>query len=94
MPEPKPDAEVFNDDVLELLRALGIPDHARPVSAHEVVQGEILPFLRMRNQNLASIANLVDLVADQLDTRKLDGAIRNLRALVPEEPARPNAIRG
>ncbi len=40
------DQSVMNDDVLELLRALGVSDHARPYSCHRVVQDEILPAIR------------------------------------------------
>lgn len=38
--------EVYQDDVFALLRALGLSDSARPYSAHEVVQREILPAIR------------------------------------------------
>lgn len=84
MAEAKSDGEVFNEDVAQILRALGLSDHARPVSAHEVVQTVILPAIDQRNQQVASLAGLVDRVATDLDTRKLDGAIRLLRSLVPE----------
>lgn len=76
-------AEVWNEDVAQILRALGLSDHARP-AAHEVVQTVILPAIDQRNQQVASLAGLVDRVATDLDTRKLDGAIRLLRSLVPE----------
>lgn len=36
----------FQDDVRDLLLALGLSDHARPVSAHNVVQDEIIPAIR------------------------------------------------
>lgn len=35
--------EVMNNDVLRILRALGLSDHARPYSCHRVVEDEILP---------------------------------------------------
>ncbi|MDX1390552.1 MAG: hypothetical protein R3344_15290, partial [Acidobacteriota bacterium] len=38
--------EVLQADVRDLLRALGISDHARPISPHEVVQTEVLPAIR------------------------------------------------
>jgi hypothetical protein len=39
-------ADAFQDDVAMILRALGISDHARSISAHLVVQDEILPEIR------------------------------------------------
>lgn len=39
-------AEVYLNDVGELLDALGLPLTARPISPHEVVQREILPAIR------------------------------------------------
>lgn len=42
----KSNGEVYQDDVADLLRALGLSDHARPYSAHEVLQREILPRIR------------------------------------------------
>lgn len=76
-------AEVYNEDVAQILRALGLSDHARPVSAHEVVQTEILPAIAEHFRQVERLANLVDTVATTLDTRKLDGAIGLLRAMVP-----------
>lgn len=38
--------EVMLDDLDEILRALGLGDHARTYSPHEVVQREILPAIR------------------------------------------------
>jgi hypothetical protein len=35
----------MQDDVAATLRALGISDHARPVSPHQVMQDEVLPAL-------------------------------------------------
>lgn len=43
-----PAKEVFHDDIVEILHAMRIGDHARPYSAHEVVHREILPALRAR----------------------------------------------
>jgi hypothetical protein len=37
------DVDVIHEDVRQILVALGLGDHARPYSAHEVVQREILP---------------------------------------------------
>jgi hypothetical protein len=34
---------VMQDDMAELLRALGLGDHARPASPHEVMVNEIIP---------------------------------------------------
>lgn len=34
------------EDLREILRALGLSDAARPYSAHEVVQREILPAIK------------------------------------------------
>jgi hypothetical protein len=36
-------AAVYQDDVRALLLALGLSDHARPESAHQVLQDEVLP---------------------------------------------------
>lgn len=41
-PEAK-SRQVQRDDVAAILRALGLGDHARTASCHEIVQGEILP---------------------------------------------------
>lgn len=38
--------DAIQNDVAELLRTLGLSDHARPVSPHAVVQDEILPAIR------------------------------------------------
>lgn len=38
--------DAMQHDVAEMLRALGLGDHARPASPHDVVQNEILPRLR------------------------------------------------
>ena len=41
---PKSSNEAMNQDVWDMLRALGLPDHVRPSkSCHDVVRGEILP---------------------------------------------------
>lgn len=50
-PDPQPDAErerdsVMQDDIAELLRILGLGDHARPCSPHEIVQQEVIPAVR------------------------------------------------
>ena len=36
----------FQEDIREILVVLGLGDHARPYSCHEVVQREILPAIR------------------------------------------------
>jgi hypothetical protein len=38
---------LMQDDMHELLRLLGLGDHARPISPHEVMQQEILPRVRI-----------------------------------------------
>lgn len=45
MPDPttRRDADVAQDDLAAILRALGVGDHARPQSPHEVVWQEVLP---------------------------------------------------
>lgn len=35
-----------HSDLLEIMAALGIGDHARPYSAHEVVHREIIPAIQ------------------------------------------------
>lgn len=42
----RPDASVAQDDLAAILRELGLGDHARPESPHEVVQGLVLPTVR------------------------------------------------
>jgi ABC-type antimicrobial peptide transport system ATPase subunit len=37
------DVSVMQDDLAAVLRALGLGDHARPVSPHEVMRREVLP---------------------------------------------------
>lgn len=39
-------SELMQDDMIELMEALGISTHARPVSPHRVMQDEILPAVR------------------------------------------------
>ena len=38
--------DTAHQDIVDILNALGIGDHARPYSTHEVVQREILPAIR------------------------------------------------
>lgn len=46
-PKPaKSNDEVYHDDVVDLLRALGMSDSPRSYSAHEVLQRDILPNIR------------------------------------------------
>lgn len=40
------DSSVAQDDLAAILRLLGLGDHARPQSPHQVVQDEVLPTLR------------------------------------------------
>ena len=44
------------DDVAAILRALGLGDHARPISAHEVVHTEIIPAIQTTQATLFSTA--------------------------------------
>lgn len=39
-------AKVFQDDVRDLLEALGLGTHARPESPHDVVQNEVIPAIK------------------------------------------------
>ncbi len=38
--------EAMQDDLTDIMRALGIEVYARPISCHEVVQAEVLPAIR------------------------------------------------
>lgn len=38
--------ETIHQDMVDILNALGLGDHARPISMHEIVQTEILPAIR------------------------------------------------
>lgn len=38
--------DLIFEDLSAILRALGLGDHARPISAHDVVQREILPAIQ------------------------------------------------
>jgi hypothetical protein len=42
-PVPTEGEAAFQDDIAAILRSLGISDHARPTSPHNVVLDEILP---------------------------------------------------
>ena len=45
--------ELIQDDVLLILRALGLGDHARPYSCHKVIIDEVLPAIeKIRIQKL------------------------------------------
>jgi hypothetical protein len=37
------DLTVLHEDIADILRALGLPTHARPYSPHEVIQRDVLP---------------------------------------------------
>jgi hypothetical protein len=43
---PLVSADVVHEDLRQILLALGLGDHARTYSSHEVVQREILPAIR------------------------------------------------
>lgn len=45
--------DVIQDDIAAILRALGLGDHARPVSPHSVVIDEIIPRIEGLRANLA-----------------------------------------
>lgn len=47
-----PSMDAFQSDVADLLRALGLGDHARPVAPHSVVQGEIVPAIKSLAEDL------------------------------------------
>ena len=40
-------SQVMQEDLGELLRVLGLGDHARPVSPHEVMANEVIPAARL-----------------------------------------------
>jgi hypothetical protein len=42
--------DLIFEDLFAILRALGLGDHARPISAHDVVQREILPAIAALTQ--------------------------------------------
>jgi hypothetical protein len=46
--------DVMQDDLAAILRELGLGDHARPLSAHQVVQTEVLPMIRAWRMALAA----------------------------------------
>ena len=58
--------DAMQDDMAELLRALGLGDHARPESPHEVMRKEIIPALR------AAIARRAETGGEMTDTERLD----------------------
>lgn len=51
--------DVVLDHVRQLLVALGLGDHARPVSAHEVVVGEVLPAIEQLRAGRDEVAAAV-----------------------------------
>lgn len=52
--------QVIQDDVADLLRALGLPDHARPESCHAIMQADIKQgILSLREVNAELEAELV-----------------------------------
>lgn len=53
---------IMQDDIAEMLRALGIGDHARSMSPHRVVQDEVLPGIR----RLVGDASLIESLRDAL----------------------------
>lgn len=62
-------SQVMQDDVAAILRALGLGDHARSKSCHEIVRSEILPFIeKMRAAQMGS--KTVGDVFNQTDVTK------------------------
>lgn len=55
------DHDVIQEDVRQLLVALGLGDHARPASCHQVVQEEIIPAIyKMRDDALEEAAKAIE----------------------------------
>lgn len=64
-PDPqRSDTDVYQDDVHDLLEALDLGTHARPVSPHMVVQEEVLPEVRRLREAVdrlrGTLANAID----------------------------------
>jgi hypothetical protein len=71
-----------HDDLAAILRALGIGDHARPISSHEVVVTEVLPRAKHLRQQL-------DQVRDVLARHGQTPLTRLVKAQAILAPARP-----
>lgn len=51
-------ADVIQDDIAAILRALGYGDHARPMSCHRVVHEEIIPGINVLRRRLERAIDL------------------------------------
>jgi hypothetical protein len=54
------DLAAARDDLAAILRALGLGDHARPISSHEVVVTEVLPRAKHLRQQLDQVRALTE----------------------------------
>ena len=52
------DIDLIQEDIAAMLRILGLGDHARNKTPHEVVRDEILPILESRQQELEAVHDL------------------------------------
>lgn len=66
--------DAMQDDLAEILRTMGLSDHARPESPHEVMQGVVLPELR----KLVEKRDVIDIVLKRIEVR-IDSLERSLR---------------
>lgn len=65
--DPRALVGVIQHDIAAILRALGLGDHARPVSAHAVVLDEILPAIKRQREELQFAAIRLGILVDRME---------------------------
>jgi hypothetical protein len=66
-----PVSEQMSDDLAAILRALGVGDHARPYSPHEVVHRDVLPAIELLNAAHATAMQIAESLGAQLDAHMM-----------------------
>lgn len=84
---------VMQDDLSALLRALGIPDCARPASPHRVMEDEALPAVRLLTARIAELEAAVAAGDQFLDRAALEGQLSALKTAARELAMRSKILR-
>lgn len=86
------DYSVLQDDLAELLRALGLSDHARPYSPHEVMQREVLPAVQSLKSLLKGTVEAHKMTARERESWKKLAELTNARSAAAEARGRKQAL--
>ena len=82
------DTIALTEDVRDLLRALGISDHARPVSCHRIVRDEILPAIATLRSEVGDLREEVGGKGFSLLQQERDEAVAERDAALAAQNAR------